>query len=150
MSEKADRVVQLHQDGTLHCAQAVLSVYGADLGLDPKVAVKVASGFGGGMWRMGEICGSVSGALMALGMTYDESDKDSRERVFPLVRRFSEMFIARNGSLRCRDLLGYDNSTAEGRKAIKEKKLSSTICKKIDRDAAEILEELLQEATAKA
>ncbi|NPV93374.1 MAG: C_GCAxxG_C_C family protein [Firmicutes bacterium] len=145
MSDKADRVVQLHQNGVMHCAQAVLSVYGADLGLDPEVAVKVAAGFGGGMGRSGELCGSVTGALMALGMTFDQADADSREKVFALVRRFIEMFIARNGSIRCRDLLGYDNSTPEGRKAIAEKKLLRTICKKMDRDAAEILEELLPE-----
>jgi len=61
----------------------------------------------------------------------------------PLYR---ERFIDKNGSIRCRDLLGYDNSAPEGLQAIREQQLVANICKKIERDSAEILEELLREA----
>jgi len=97
------------------------------------------------MGRSGEVCGSVIGAMMVLGMTYDHSEPDARDRVYALVRKYREKFVERNGSIRCRDLLGYDNSTPEGLQAIREQKLVSKICKKIERDSAEILEELLGE-----
>lgn len=143
MSDNSNQVVSLHKEGGLNCAQAMLSVYGAGFGLDKETAIKLASCFGGGMGRMGETCGSVTGAFMVLGLTYEPKDPKARDNVFALARKFRDKFVARNGSIRCKDLLGFDMDTEEGMRIIKEKKLTAAICPKMDRDAAEILEELL-------
>jgi C_GCAxxG_C_C family probable redox protein len=145
MSNKINKVVSLHREGELNCAQAMLSVYGAGFGLDNETAVKLASCFGAGMGRMGETCGAVTGAFMVLGLTYDSKDQKARDKAYALVKKFRDKFVVRNGSIRCKDLLGYDINTEEGMKMIKEKKLTAAICPKIDQDAAEILEEILSE-----
>jgi len=61
-----------------------------------------------------------------------------------LVNEFVRRFKARNGTIICRELLGYDISTSEGLKAVKDRNLSVTHCSKFVRDAAEIISELLE------
>jgi C_GCAxxG_C_C family probable redox protein len=131
---------------TFSCSQAILSTYGPELGLEKEIALKVAGAFGGGMARMGEVCGAVTGAFMVIGLKHGKikvEDEEAKEKTYLIVREFVERFKSRNGSIKCRELLGYDISTLEGIKLIKEKKLFYTICVKYVRDAAEIIEELL-------
>ena len=131
---------------TFSCSQAILSTYGPELGLEKETALKVAGAFGGGMARMGEVCGAVTGAFIVIGLKHGKikvEDEEAKEKTYLIVREFVERFKSRNGSIKCRELLGYDISTLEGIKLIKEKKLFYTICVKYVRDAAEIIEELL-------
>ena len=87
-----------------NCSQAVLSAYAPDLGLADETALKIAAGFGGGMGRMAETCGAVTGALMVLGLKYGATspEREAKERVYERVREFAKRFKARNGSLVCR------------------------------------------------
>ncbi len=126
-----------------NCSQAVFSSY-AD-GIDEETALKIASGFGGGMGRMAGTCGAVTGAFMVLGLRFGgiTPDQEAKERIYEEVREFANRFKARNGSLLCRDLLSCDVSTPEGYEAAKESGLFATSCPKYLRDAAEILEEML-------
>lgn len=128
-----------------NCSQAVLAAYAKDLGLNEKTALKIAAGFGGGMGRMAETCGAVSGALMVLGMKYGGTtpDRQVKERVYQQVREFAARFAARCGSLVCHDLLDCDISTAEGQKRAGEQGLVTTRCPQFVRGTVEILEELL-------
>ncbi len=132
-------------DQGLNCSQAVLSAYAEDLGLDETTAMKIAAGFGGGMGRMAETCGAVTGALMVLGLKYGGTipDRQVKEAVYQRVREFAAQFKARHGALACRDLLGCDIGTAEGREIAKQQGLLTTRCPQFVRGAAEILEELL-------
>jgi hypothetical protein len=82
---------------------------------------------------------------MVLGLASKPEDLKDRDRAYAPVKKFRDKFVARNGSLRCKDLLGCDMDTEEGMKMMKEKKPAAAICPKIVRDAAEILEELLAE-----
>ncbi len=126
-----------------NCAQAILETYGPNLGLSPIDCLKVSSGFGGGM-RRAEVCGAVTGALMVLGLQYGPKDTTdtSRESVYAKVTDFSSRFEARCGSIICRDLLECDISTAEGKQQATDEDLFKTVCPKMVRIAAEILEEL--------
>ena len=69
MSEKTDKAKELFKSG-YNCSQAVLGVFCEELGLDFETAMKVASSFGGGMGRMREVCGTVSGMFMAAGLAF--------------------------------------------------------------------------------
>jgi C_GCAxxG_C_C family probable redox protein len=124
-----------------NCSQAVFSTYAQ--GIDQETALKIASGFGGGMGRMGETCGAVTGAMMVLGLRFgaDQPDREAKERVYARIREFADRFQARNGSTFCRDLLGCDISTPDGYEQAKI--LFPTVCPKYVRDACEILEEML-------
>lgn len=145
MSKDTDQVVTLHQEGKANCSQAMLLVYGKYFGVPEDLAMKVASGFGGGMGGMGMTCGSVSGAIAVLGLTYEIGNPGAKASVYALVKEFTKRFTARHGSIICNDLLGHDMSTPDGMQIIREKKLFSTVCSMVDRSAAEIVEELLAE-----
>jgi C_GCAxxG_C_C family probable redox protein len=121
----------------------VLSSYAE--GIDQETALKIASGFGGGMGRMAETCGAVTGAMMILGLRFGGTtpDREAKESVYARIRDFADRFQARNGSLVCRILIGCDISTPEGYEMAQEKSLFTTTCPKFVRDAAEILEEML-------
>ena len=143
--KQADEAVEAFKRG-LSCSQAIFSVYGRDLGVDPETAVKVASAFGAGVAKTGEICGAVSGALMVIGLSQrpeDIQDASSREKVYAKARRFIEEFAARNASVHCTELIGYDLSDPKQFAEAREKKVFATRCSKLVRDAGEILEDLL-------
>jgi len=130
----------------LSCSQAVLAAFAPGLGLDRLTALRVAAAFGGGMARMGQTCGAVSGALMVIGLRHGHvvaEDQAAKERTYALVREFVDQFRARNTSLLCRELLGCDVGTPEGMQLVREKGLTTSICPGLVRDAAEILEQLM-------
>ncbi len=128
------------------CSQALLSIYGAKFGLDREIALQIADGFGGGM-GMGETCGAVTGAIMVIGLEHGRTvveDRDAHRKTNSLVNDFIRVFKSRNGSIVCRELLGCDISTPEGLNSVREKKLFTTVCPKYVRDAAEIVEKILE------
>ena len=142
---KVDLAVSCFEEG-FSCSQALFSTYSPQFGLDREIALKVADAFGGGMGRMGEICGAVTGAFMVIGLKHGRTiadDKQSQGKTYSLVNEFASRFKSRNGSIVCRELLGYDISTPEGMNTAKEKKLFATLCPKYVRDAAEIIEQIL-------
>jgi C_GCAxxG_C_C family probable redox protein len=143
MDTKVEQAVSLFKQG-YNCSQAILAAYAEHPDLRRKTALKLACGFGGGM-RMAETCGAVTGAFMVIGLKYgpaDAEDKNAKEKTYELVREFAEKFNSRNGSVICKELLGCDISTREGAKIAKENNLCSSLCPKMIRDAAEIIEEM--------
>jgi len=127
---------------TLNCAQSVLLSYANELNLDTMTALKIASGFGGGM-AMAETCGAVTGAYMVLGLKVQSDGKSIQEikaEAKVNVRKFNELFIAKHGSLKCKKLLGVDISTVEGAAVATEKNLFDTVCSELVGSATEILE----------
>ena len=124
-------------------SQAVLATYGPKLGLERDNALKIASTFGGGICLTGETCGAVTGALMVLGLKHDLTDHEAINKSNTRAREFLDKFKARNGSTICRDLLGHDFNTPEGKAYIKEHKLNKQVCHKYVRDAVEIVEDML-------
>ena len=128
-----------------NCAQAILATYGPAAGLDEQHCLKLAAPFGGGIGRLGETCGAVSGALMVLGLRYTPAnwpDASAKAALYERVRDFVGRFKARNPSIICRELLGCDISTPEGAQLAQDRKLHQTLCVKYVRDAAEILEQV--------
>jgi C_GCAxxG_C_C family probable redox protein len=131
-----------------NCSQAVVGAYCEQFELEQDKALKIAAGFGGGIGRSGGICGALTGAIMVLGLKYgssDTEDKQGKAKTYEIVSDAIKRFEERNGSVICRDLLGCDIATPQGRKTASEKDLFDTLCKKLVRDAAEILEKLIGE-----
>jgi C_GCAxxG_C_C family probable redox protein len=142
-----EKAVSCFNEGFM-CSQAVLAAYAGQFSMDRETALKVSAAFGGGMGRMGEICGAVTGAFMVIGLKYGRiavTDTKSLEKTNRLVKEFSDRFKSLNGSIVCRELLGCDLSTPDGLKTFVDKKLRDTLCTKFVRDAAEIVEQLLEE-----
>jgi len=128
------------------CSQAVLSSFSEDLGLDKETARKISCGFGAGMARSGNICGAVTGAILVIGLKYGKGTTGhdaAKERTYALVQKFLKQFKAKNKSISCTELLGYDLRDPEQRKQAHVSKAVATKCPEFTRDAAVILEKML-------
>ncbi|MFX1239596.1 MAG: C-GCAxxG-C-C family protein [Promethearchaeota archaeon] len=133
-------------EGNFNCAQSVLSAFSADYGINRETALKIATGFGGGMARFGRTCGAVSGAYMVIGLKYGmgkNEDVENKEKTNEVIRDFSKRFQKLHGSELCKELIGCDLSTSEGREYFYQNKLFEKKCLQYVKNAAEILEKLL-------
>ena len=132
-------------DQGFDCAQTVLSAFAEDLDLDEETALRIAAGFGGGMHK-GDMCGCVTGGLMALGLKYgwsEEVDRVGKDLMNGKAQEFERRFRERLGALRCRELLEADVSTPEGKFLAAER--IPQRCPGFVAAATEILEEMLDE-----
>jgi len=129
-----------------NCAQSVLFSFCDDLKLDAETALKVSCGFGGGMGRVGEVCGAVSGGVLVLGLKFGRGEKDGRlqtDIAYAKIREFMGRFAALHGSCHCRELLsGCDLATPEGQTYFKDNECFNLICRPCVRDAAAIIDEM--------
>lgn len=143
MSTHGDKAERLFREG-YNCSQAVLLAFSDITGLDDDTAAKLASSFGGGLGRMREVCGAVSGAAMVLGLVKgysDPKDFEAKKVHYNLIQDFAARFREKNGSIICRELLTgvktTENGTPEARTDGYYKKRP---CPLLCRDAAEILD----------
>ncbi len=128
-----------------HCSQAVLAAFAGELGLSEEQALKLGACFGGGMCK-GEVCGACTGALMALGLKYGQSDVadiESKEKTNEITVKFLEQFKKENGSYICKELLGCDIATANGKQYALDNNLFVEFCPKMVESATIIAEKLL-------
>lgn len=90
-----------------NCAQSVFAAFSDELGLDRSYALRLSSPFGGGMGRMREVCGAVSGMLMVLGHLegYSEHDDDAKKALYARVQALMHAFELEKGTYLCRELL---------------------------------------------
>ena len=102
MSKYSDRAVMLFKEGK-NCSQAVFVAFAPDLGLPEDVALSISVGLGGGVGRMREVCGAVSGSAMLVGLKYPDFDK---MQVYEKVREIIDEFKKTNHSIVCKELLG--------------------------------------------
>ena len=130
-----------------NCAQAVVLAYSDLLDMDESTLAKLSSSFGGGFGRMREICGSVSGMGMVLGLLYaydDSSSKEDKAAHYERIQEVARAFEEKNGSIVCRELLGlsqkHDSPTPEARTEGYYKKRP---CVELVGDSAEILEDYI-------
>lgn len=137
-----------------NCSQSIVLAFADMLPVDEATLLKLSSSFGGGMGRLREVCGSVSGMFMVAGLLYGydgpetgQVKADHYARIQELAHRFEEQ----HGSIVCRELLGlsvrHDVPVPEARTAEYYKKRP---CPEIIGDAAQILEEYIMEGKEKS
>ena len=139
MGTHADKAVRLFESGC-SCSQAVFTAYAEDFGMDAETAMKVSVALGGGMGRMREACGAVSGMALVAGLKYgntDPADAAAKSKALDAAKALAEKFKTENGSVVCKELLGLE--PPRGQTEILPKKLP---CKELVRMAAELLESL--------
>ena len=91
-----------------NCSQAVFMAYSDIYGIEPEMAAKLATSFGGGMGRLREVCGAVSGMFLVLGLQYpftDTKDRAAKNTNYKAVQRTANEFKSVMGSYICADLL---------------------------------------------
>ena len=128
------------------CSMAVAGHCSHMLDISETDALKMAAAFGGGMWR-GEVCGCVAGALMCLGLKFGNGgpvEPEVKDAFLAKKAAFEEAFIKENGTLICKELLGYDISKPEEMEKIMEENLFMTKCPNFVMSACKIMDEMLK------
>lgn len=109
LEERKQKALEIRKQG-YNCAQTVLMVFAADLGLTEGQAGSMTSGLGGGVGACGELCGVPLGMAIAQSMICGP-DPTKKARTYGEVRSLMEEFASRhNGFLRCRDLKSKPNT----------------------------------------
>lgn len=131
-----------------NCSQSVFGAFAEELGMDFETAVKISSSFGGGMGRMREVCGAVSGMFMAAGLKYGyyaPNDIQAKKEHYKLIQYLADKFKEKNNFIVCRQLLGLegkDNSFVPSNRT--DEYYKKRPCPELVGDAAEILEEYIK------
>lgn len=132
-----------------NCAQAVFTAFGDLTGLDEATAMKIASSFGGGMGRLREVCGAVSGMFMALGLLYGEDRRPEHEQKaahYARVQELAARFKEENGSIICRELLANIETTHGSEPERRtDQYYTKRPCSELCACAAKILEQFMEE-----
>ena len=144
--DHGEKAAQLFLGG-YNCAQSVFVAFCVVTGLDEKFAEKLASSFGGGMGRMREVCGAVSGMLMVAGLLYGDgtvhNDPGKREH-YARVQELAGKFRAQTGSIICREIL--KNPSADPNPSPRTEQYYKTRpCARMVMTAADIMDEYIRE-----
>lgn len=144
---RGDKAKEYFLEG-YNCAQAVALAYSDYLEMDKDAIARLISGFGGGMGRMREVCGAVSGAVFVMSMLYGYSnpkDNDTKMDLYSKIQKVGADFKNENGSIVCRELLelqkkGFDSPTPEARTGEYYKKRP---CPELVKSSADLLEQFI-------
>jgi C_GCAxxG_C_C family probable redox protein len=146
MSARKDVAVEKFLAG-YNCAQAVLYPFCDELGLDKNTALKLTCGLGAGMARKQEVCGAITGGIIALGLKHgrgEGQDRTPTEETYRKVRELMSQFESKHGTCICRALLkGCDLNTPSGQRYFKENDLHNKTCKGCVATVVETLEKIL-------
>ncbi len=144
--KKTDVALKYFKEG-FACSQSVLAAFAPDFDLPEKTALKLASGFGGGMGRMAETCGAITGAFCVIGLKYGQTsseDKVGKEVVYQKIREAAQKFKEKNsGCILCKELLGCDISTEAGKEEAIKNNYTNDLCPKFVKDTVEITEAII-------
>ena len=144
--ERGLKAAQLFVDG-YNCAQAVAVAFCDVTGLDEKMTCRLLSSFGGGMGRMREVCGAVSGMLMVAGLLYGYDvigDDAGKKAHYALVQELAGQFRQEVGSIVCREILK-NPSTDPNPSPRTEEYYASRPCVRMVYTAANILESYIDQ-----
>lgn len=145
---RSEKAMKLFEEG-YNCAQAVFLAFEDLHGLDREKAAALSSSFGGGMGRLREVCGTVSGMFMVAGALYGYSSPKAREEKADHYARIQELaaaFERENGSIVCRELLGLSVKKEEPQPSERTAEYyKKRPCKELVGQAAAIMERYIEE-----
>lgn len=147
MKQRVDAAEKFFKDG-YNCSQSVFAAFSDLYGIDQDMALRLSSSFGGGIARMREVCGAVSGMCMIAGLetgTPYSKDIQGKKYNYDVVQSLNGEFKELAGSIICRELLGLEKVNANETTPEKrdERYYKTRPCVQLVRDAAEILERAL-------
>lgn len=146
MTDHAALARELFLEG-YNCSQAVFCAFCDLTGLPLDAAARMASSFGGGLGRLREVCGTVSGAALVLGMLKgyaDPKDYQAKKNHYHLIQEFARRFREQNGAIVCRELLSGVAATSGGDpEARTPEYYKKRPCPELAYRAARILDEML-------
>lgn len=141
-SEVVQKAVNLFDEGYA-CSQAILLAFSDKFDVDPRAAKLISSTFGGGMGRMRDKCGAVTGGFMVLGLAFGNEDpKDMKRKLeaYSKVRVLNKVVTTYHGTTNCGELIRKHASEAD----IAERKHHKIICRKVVADVAGFVWDLIE------
>lgn len=147
MGAYADRACELFA-ADANCAQAVFAAFADKVGMDEKRCLMLSSSFGGGMGRMREVCGAVSGMFLVAGALYGyaEHDDNKKKEHYALIQSMAEQFKAEHQTIICRELLRLPVTTPDPVPTKRSEAFyKDRPCIRFVETAALILEKLIEE-----
>lgn len=148
MSIKKEKATQYFKEG-YNCSQAVVLAFSEELGRDCSAAMRMASAFGGGMGRLREVCGAVSGMMLVLGFLFGQEkamDVKVKGELYARVQEVAKNYEKENGSIVCRELLGLNQKREQPIPEERtERYYKKRPCPELVGCAAEILESYITE-----
>ncbi|MGC8803163.1 MAG: C-GCAxxG-C-C family protein [Bacteroidales bacterium] len=139
--EAIDKAQAFFDDGYA-CSQSVLLAFASEFNLDEKTDKLISSTFGGGMGRLRQKCGAVTGGFMVLGLKYgnaDPKDMETKLNAYKKVRNLNHQIEEIHGTSNCFELLKKHASEAEVEERIHHK----IICRKVVGDAARLVYDMV-------
>lgn len=130
-----------------NCCQSVFAAFAPRFGITEEAALKLSCSLGGGMGRMREVCGAVSGMSLLVSLcngNTDPEDSNAKEENYRTVRMLADIFRGKNQTIICRELLGLTEAEKQARpEARTESYYNSRPCPHLVKDAAVIIEHYL-------
>jgi C_GCAxxG_C_C family probable redox protein len=142
--ERAEQAKALFLSGN-NCAQSVLLSFADDMKFSRELALKLSAGFGGGMGKMQQTCGAVTGAIMVLGLLKGEhvnNNDELKSETYRSVKELSRQFVASFKTTSCRDLIGCDLNSPEGAQKFREEGVMENVCAACVEEAVRIVESM--------
>jgi C_GCAxxG_C_C family probable redox protein len=143
---RSENAIKKFTDG-YNCAQSVLFSYSDKAGITDELALKAGCGFGAGMGRKQEVCGAVTGGVLALGLMYGRGENEDQQKLeftYAKVRELIDRFNEMHETVSCRELLGgCELLTPEGRQRFISENLKAKCCDYVG-DVVKILDEITE------
>ena len=145
---RAEMAKKLFEEG-YNCSQSVFLAFQDLYEVEFETALRLSSSFGGGMGRLREVCGAVSGMFMVAGLLYgysDPEDQEAKTKHYERIQELAREFKEQNHSIICRELLGLDEGADHPTPALRTKEYYEVRpCVELVGSAAEIMEHYIEE-----
>lgn len=145
MNNKIETAIEKFDSG-YNCAQSVLFSASDDIDIDKSTALRVAWAFGAGIGRKQEICGAVTGGIMAISLRHSrfmDERSAATDKIYSKTRELMDRFYEKHGTCKCSELLhGCNLQTEEGQKYFEANNLKEKICNECVSDVVQILENI--------
>lgn len=130
----AEEKAQFYFSNGFNCAESVLKSLVDEMNIDCSCIPEIATGFGAGFGRHGEVCGAITGAVMAIGLKYGRSnaeDTEAKEKAYAIVDDFLKTFKIKFKNVRCIDLTGCNMLSPEGLQKMKNDNIHKNVCNEL-------------------
>ena len=142
---RKEKALKLYQSG-YNCAQSIVGAFEDLLEKRTNTMIDMATGFGGGMGRLQQTCGAVSGAFMVMSSLYNQSEKSSKEQLNHDIQYFARTFNHIHGDLNCKNLIEYNLNDPEEHELAKRNRIFEKKCTQFIETSVELVEDILKSA----
>jgi C_GCAxxG_C_C family probable redox protein len=141
---RKEKAIHIFNSGN-NCAQSVIGAFEDKVNHKKEILIDVSSGFGGGMGRLQQTCGAVTGAFMVLSFINSNGPDGSKELLTNNIQEFAARFNKKFGAMNCKELIPYNLQSEKERELAKRDGVFKNKCTEYVASAVDMIENILQE-----